>query len=128
MIELKGKPKTDVLFKIDKNYVQVSYDKKGHLRLIRKAEKGQLSKARPSKDETVFSVTNFDNGESTLKSRGSHCGYFSVNGTVFWSTIWDDNDNPFFKKYSFHDWVQECAGVIANDKTGITRQDSTTSR
>jgi len=116
LIELNGNPNSELVVKIGKSYVAVLYDRKGYLRLIREAKKGQNPLRKPKKDETVFRVTNFLNGESTYKSSGSHSGFFSVNGQVYWSTIWDDAGPSEFKKCSFRDWVIECAQVLASAK------------
>lgn len=120
LIELNGKPKSDVVVKIGDGHVLVSYDRKGRLRLILKAKGGQKPEHKPKSDETVFRVTDFEGGEATYKSGGSHCGKFSINGTVYWSTIWDDVGPEIFKECGFQDWVIECAQLLAGGKKEIT--------
>jgi hypothetical protein len=121
LIELNGEPKSDAIIKIGHGFVLVSYDRKGFLHLIREAVEGKISGRKPKSDETVFRVTNFLNGESTFKSSGSHCGFFSVNGHIYWSTIWDDVGPVVIKRCSFQDWVFECAQVLAGVKKEISQ-------
>jgi hypothetical protein len=120
LIEFKGEPKSEVLVMIGKGYVVVSYDSKGLLRFIREAPEGQIPVRKTKSDETVFRVTNFENGEATYKSSGSHSGFFSINGHIYWSTIWDDISSSIYKKCSFEDWVIECAQVLAGVKKEIS--------
>jgi hypothetical protein len=119
-IELHGIPKSEVILKTGKEYVHISYDRKGFLRLIRKAKEGKLNTNKPKHDETVFRVINFEEGKASFKSSGSHCGFLSVNGCVYWSTIWDDGDD-IFKMCSFQNWVNECAEVLAGEKKSISK-------
>jgi hypothetical protein len=121
MIELTGKPKTDVLVKIGLKYIQISFDRKGYLYLIRQVDNGRCSDKKPGKNETVFRVTDFANGEASFKSGESNCGYYSVNGCIYWSTIWEDDGNTVYKKCSFQDWANECAQVLAGVKEKITK-------
>lgn len=120
LIELNGKPKSSVVVAIGQGNVIVSYDRNGFLRLIRKAKEGQLTDRKPKNDETVFRVIDFQEGKATFKSSGSHCGFLSTNGCVYWSTIWDDDNEGVFKKCSFQDWVIECANVLAGEKESIS--------
>ncbi len=120
MIALNGNPKSEVLVKISQGYVLVTYDRKGCLRHIRSAKGGQIPVNKPKKDETVFRITNLQEGRSTFKSSGSHCGFFSVNGQVYWSSIWDDIGPSEFKKCSFQDWLIECAQVLAGVKNEVS--------
>jgi hypothetical protein len=101
------------MVKIGNGYVVAYYDRKGCLRLIRAAKGGHKPDGKPGKNETVFRVTDFEEGKSTFKSSASHCGYLSVNNCVYWGTIWDDDDGGVFKKCVFQDWVIECAEVLA---------------
>lgn len=113
IIELHGKPKSEVLVKIGDTYILVSYDRKGCLRIMRQAKGRQNPLQKPKKDETVFRVSNFNEGQSTFKSSESHCGYYSANGQVYWSTIWEDIGPSIYKECSFQDWVDECAEKLA---------------
>jgi hypothetical protein len=122
LIQLTGSPTSDVVVDIGQGHVLVSYDRKGCLRLMREAKGGQPPAHKPKPDETVFRVTDFPGGEATLKSSGGHCGFFSVNGLVYWSTIWDDVGPEVLKKCAFQDWVVECAQVLA----GVKKQVSST--
>jgi hypothetical protein len=77
LIELNGKPKSDVVEKIGHGYVLVSYDRKGCLRTIREAKEGQIPGHKPKNDETVFRVTDFEGEEATfLKAAEAIADYF----------------------------------------------------
>lgn len=114
--ELNGTPNAELVIKIGHGYVYLSYDRKGCLRVIREAKGGQIPVGKPKTGESVFRVTNFENGEATFKSSGSHSGLYSINGKVFWSAIWDDVAPSLFKECSFQDWVIECAQQLAETK------------
>ena len=116
LIDLYGAPKSDVVVKIGPGHVLVSYDRKGYLRLMREAKDGRIPLQKPKSGETVFRVTDFEEGKADYKSRGSHCGLFSVNGIVYSSTIWDDAGPEIRKKCSFQDWVDECAKTLASER------------
>jgi hypothetical protein len=120
LIELNGKPKSDVIVKIGHGYVLVSYDRKGCLRLIRGAKDGQIPAYKPKSDETVFRVTDFAEGQADYKSSGSHSGLFSMNGHIYWSAIWDDVEPSIYKECSFKDWVDECARALAGEKKEVS--------
>ncbi len=116
IIALHGKPKSEEIVQIGHSYILASYDRRGCLHLMREAKGGQNPLHKPKKDETVFLVSDFSEGEATFKSSGSHSGYFSANGQVFWSTIWDDIGPSVYKECSFQEWVDECAQILAGEK------------
>jgi hypothetical protein len=120
MIPLSRKPQAVVLIKLDMEHcVVVTYDRRGNLRLIRRAGNGQLPEGKPASDETVFRVKDLIAGEASFKSGRSNCGYFSINGYIYWSTIWDDDDSGPVKKSGFQEWVDECAQVLSGTKSKI---------
>ena len=121
MINLTDAPKSEHIVRIGRGFVQTCYDRKGLLRWIRKSEAGEKQATPPKPDETVFRVSDGINGESTFKSSASHCGYFSARGSVYWSTIWDDDGPSSIKECSFQDWVDECARVLAGEQDKIVR-------
>lgn len=120
MLELLGDPKSSIVIEMGPGHVCVSYDRKGRLRSIRAAQDGRPPEQKPKTGETIFRVQDFSEGESTFKSGGSHCGYFSANGTIFWSTIWADAGPSIVKKCSFHDWILECAQVLSGERSAIS--------
>ncbi len=120
MIELTGEPNSDVVVKIGHGNVLVSYDRKGCLRLIREVKTGQKADVKPKNGVTVFRVIDFHEGKASFKSSAGHCGFLSVNGFVYWGTIWDDNEEGIIKTCSFQNWVNECAEVLAGEKESIS--------
>lgn len=120
LIELNGRPKSENIVKIGNSYVIVYYDRKGCLRLIRGTKEGQKADSKPKNNETVFRVIDFQEGKASFKSSAGHCGFLSVNGYVYWGTIWDDSNEGIYKECSFQDWVTECAKVLAGEKESIS--------
>lgn len=118
LIPLKGTPNSDFLIKLTKGSVSVSYNDNGQLRLIRGTGKGKRN-FPPKEDETILVVEDFQKGVANFKSGSASSGFYSMDGEVFWSSVWEDAGPQPIKKATFQEWIDECARVLAGDQEAI---------
>jgi hypothetical protein len=119
IVPLTGSPLSEVIVQVGGGTLLAGYDRRGRLRLLRRAPAAGRRPGKPAPAETVLRIRDIATGESTFKSAASHCGFSSVNGYVYWSTIWDDDRGGPVKACTFQEWVDECAEVLAEVKDTI---------
>ena len=115
-IKLTNKKNSVVFIKSGKHLLRVEYGRTGYLkRMIVVKNKKQKSSL-----DMNFLVEDFNEGKSTFKTTAGMSGFFSIQGTVHWGTVWDDIGPNMIKKCSFQSWVNECARVLLGKQKAIS--------